>query len=72
LRIGRSRANRCGSSAGTTQAGGPQENGSRHAAETVGARNENSGNATGMESGTKATIGAAASAGMEANWQIEQ
>ena len=56
----------------TDQAGGPQENGNRHAAETVGARNEHSGSATGVESGARQTIGAAASAGMEANWQMEQ
>lgn len=54
------------------QAGGPQENGNRHAAETVGARNEHSGSATGVESGARQTIGAAASAGVAANWQMEQ
>ena len=56
----------------TDQAGGPQENGNRHAAETVGARNENSGIATGVESGAWQTIGTAASAGVAANWQMEQ
>jgi len=54
------------------QAGGPQENGSRRAAGTAGARNENSGIATGAESGAKTISGEAASTDMAANWQIEQ
>ncbi len=54
------------------QAGGPQENGSRRAAGTAGARNENSGRGRGAGSGTKTTTKAVASAGVAANWQIAQ
>ena len=54
------------------QAGGPQENGSRHAAGTVGARNAKAGSGKGAGSGTRTTTGAAASAGVAANWQIGQ
>ncbi len=54
------------------QAGGPQENGSRHAAGTVGAWKEYSGRTTGVGSGTRKMTGVVASAGVAANWQIAQ
>ena len=57
---------------GTAQAGGPQENGSRQAAETAGIKNETIGIADGVNEGTGKTAGAAASTGVIANWQIEQ
>ena len=56
----------------TVQAGGPQENGSRRAAGTAGARNVHSARGREAVSGTRTTAGAAASAGVAANWQMEQ
>ena len=63
---------RTGTGNRTVQAGGPQENGSRNAAGTAGARNAKAGSGKGAGSGTRKTAGAAASAGVAANWQIGQ